>query len=504
MDDLRWVLMLVGALVIAAVYFSSRFEREDWTREREQHHAKASLRKKSTVNANGQRTVKKEPSVNSDVEITAAEVSTARQEPMILESESPEPGWPEPEMPEMEKSNESSHEPVSAEKSPSKPLTEHLAEEQIEEQTEEQAKKRAYQQAVMTTDDSIPLLENTQKIKLQAKDNTAAERPQINITEPEQAQSAIPQLDNSTAVSSAVQEPVLASKTTPDLEASADIPAAELQVNEDALPQPEDVVVSDTDIKNNDYIDTRHNSHNSHNSDNSKPVNVESDSATTEIPATELLTEEAVSNAGILSEISNNHPSEMMTAEALEDEITVIDISLELEEAEAELKAEKMATELSGVVVIPLEPELDIEPLVLMISVMADDEPFAGTLIQDALQAEELVHGDMRIFHYLVSGNDESVFSVASLVEPGYFDPGTIDEMETPGLTLFCQLPGPLSGEDAFEIMLDKGRGLAVRLNGQMCDEKHSPFTSQAKTYYLEKIATYNREVELARKRAEV
>jgi len=52
--------------------------------------------------------------------------------------------------------------------------------------------------------------------------------------------------------------------------------------------------------------------------------------------------------------------------------------------------------------------------------------------------------------------------------------------------------------------MLDKGRGLAVRLNGQMCDEKHSPFTSQAKTYYLEKIATYNREVELARKRAEV
>ena len=119
MDDLRWVLMLVGALVIAAVYFSSRFEREDWTREREQHHAKASLRKKSTVNANGQRTVKKEPSVNSDVEITAAEVSTARQEPMILESESPEPGWPEPEMPEMEKSNESSHEPVSAEKSPS-------------------------------------------------------------------------------------------------------------------------------------------------------------------------------------------------------------------------------------------------------------------------------------------------------------------------------------------------------------------------------------------------
>ena len=35
MEDLRWILLLVGGLVVAAVYFSSRFEREDWVRERE-------------------------------------------------------------------------------------------------------------------------------------------------------------------------------------------------------------------------------------------------------------------------------------------------------------------------------------------------------------------------------------------------------------------------------------------------------------------------------------
>jgi hypothetical protein len=33
MEDLRWILLLVGGLVVAAVYFSSRFEREDWVRE---------------------------------------------------------------------------------------------------------------------------------------------------------------------------------------------------------------------------------------------------------------------------------------------------------------------------------------------------------------------------------------------------------------------------------------------------------------------------------------
>ena len=35
--DLRWILLIVGIVVVAAVYFSSRFEQEDWKREREAH-----------------------------------------------------------------------------------------------------------------------------------------------------------------------------------------------------------------------------------------------------------------------------------------------------------------------------------------------------------------------------------------------------------------------------------------------------------------------------------
>ena len=57
MDDLRWVLMVVGALVIAAVYFSSRFEREDWTREREQRQANTSFRTLLTEDASQKRTI---------------------------------------------------------------------------------------------------------------------------------------------------------------------------------------------------------------------------------------------------------------------------------------------------------------------------------------------------------------------------------------------------------------------------------------------------------------
>ena len=39
MDDLRWILLLVGAVVLVAIYFSGRFESEDWARERKQPRA---------------------------------------------------------------------------------------------------------------------------------------------------------------------------------------------------------------------------------------------------------------------------------------------------------------------------------------------------------------------------------------------------------------------------------------------------------------------------------
>ena len=36
MDDLRWILAIIGAVVVVATYLSGRFEREEWRRDREQ------------------------------------------------------------------------------------------------------------------------------------------------------------------------------------------------------------------------------------------------------------------------------------------------------------------------------------------------------------------------------------------------------------------------------------------------------------------------------------
>jgi cell division protein ZipA len=141
--------------------------------------------------------------------------------------------------------------------------------------------------------------------------------------------------------------------------------------------------------------------------------------------------------------------------------------------------------------------------------VLAEDQQlFTGADIEEALAAEGLRYGDMRIFHFFAAenneprvGNREAVFSLANLVEPGYFELENMAELETPGLSLFCQLPGPLPGNEALECMLDKARGLAVRLDGRMCDDKRNVFTAQARTHYQDRIAAFERELVLARKK---
>jgi len=198
-------------------------------------------------------------------------------------------------------------------------------------------------------------------------------------------------------------------------------------------------------------------------------------------------------------------PVEEPIEPGIEDEITEVTIPVDLAVAEAEIHiAGIVADEEQAQADIPL----DIEPLVLSVIVLADEEEtFSGIDVREALETEGLSHGEMSIFHFhdpnkkAVLNTDDAVFSVANLLEPGIFDLDKLEELSTPGLMLFCQLPGPLAGEAALELMLDKGRGLAVRLNGHMCDDKRNPFTTQAKNYYLDRIATFNHELQVAQKK---
>jgi len=203
--------------------------------------------------------------------------------------------------------------------------------------------------------------------------------------------------------------------------------------------------------------------------------------------------------------IDDNEAINAKRSGVIEDEITEVEIPANLAIAEAEIH----------IADIVLDEELEqasipsgIEPLVLSVSVFADEgENFNGSEIKEALEAEGLLYGTMRIFHFYdpdkkdIVKNDDAVFSVAAVLEPGFFDLEKLDEMKTPGLMLFCQLPGPLPGQKALEVMLDKGRGLAVRLHGHLCDDRRNPFTIQAKNHYLDRITAFDRKLVLARKK---
>jgi cell division protein ZipA len=182
-------------------------------------------------------------------------------------------------------------------------------------------------------------------------------------------------------------------------------------------------------------------------------------------------------------------------APVIEDEIVEVEIPQDLVDLDktAETSEEPAQEELP----------LDMAPLVLVLTVMAKDEPsFEGAAVHEALEAEGLKHGDMKIFHYHLEDKPHAIFSMANVVEPGYFELDELDQLHIPGLTLFCQLPGSLPGGEAFEMMLDKARGIAVRLHGQLCDDKRNVLTAQAITHYHDRIEHFNHELMLARKKA--
>jgi cell division protein ZipA len=99
-----------------------------------------------------------------------------------------------------------------------------------------------------------------------------------------------------------------------------------------------------------------------------------------------------------------------------------------------------------------------------------------GAKLQEVLASELLNHGKYDIFHRL-HADGQSVFSVASMVEPGTFDLEKMTETLYPGVTLFAQLPGPVPGMHALNEMVASARRLHTALGGVLQDDRGVPLT---------------------------
>jgi len=71
--------------------------------------------------------------------------------------------------------------------------------------------------------------------------------------------------------------------------------------------------------------------------------------------------------------------------------------------------------------------------------------------------------------------SEESIFSLASMYEPGYFDLDNMETYQTRGLTLFMQLPTPMDNVLAFNLMQETAMRLTDMLQGEIWSSKNYP-----------------------------
>lgn len=132
--------------------------------------------------------------------------------------------------------------------------------------------------------------------------------------------------------------------------------------------------------------------------------------------------------------------------------------------------------------------------ITLFISARAG-EMFQGSDLLVACEKVGLVLGDMNIFHRFgdQDGDVRPVFSVANILKPGSFDINGMADSETPGLTVFMMLPGPLSALDAWEIMLPITERLSELLDGMVLDAQRNALGRQRIAYLRDELRAWDR-----------
>ncbi|ALP53491.1 hypothetical protein Tel_10235 [Candidatus Tenderia electrophaga] len=130
---------------------------------------------------------------------------------------------------------------------------------------------------------------------------------------------------------------------------------------------------------------------------------------------------------------------------------------------------------------------------VIILNVMAPPgQHFIGPALIEMIERSGLRYGpDMQIFQYIE--NDAPLFGLVNMVKPGVFDLDDLEQLSTPGVSLFIQMPNDTaSGLAAFDTMLIVAQQLAQKLGGELRDETRSVLTHSAVDHIRQQIAEYD------------
>jgi cell division protein ZipA len=119
----------------------------------------------------------------------------------------------------------------------------------------------------------------------------------------------------------------------------------------------------------------------------------------------------------------------------------------------------------------PRKPNTSEKQKIVTVRVCAaPDTRWDGSALLAAFEANGLAYGRYQVFHRChIDGR--SLFSVASLLEPGTFDVAQMPSQQFKGVTLFAVLPGPVDPLLTVDEMLAAARGLAGALPGSMVQD---------------------------------
>lgn len=165
------------------------------------------------------------------------------------------------------------------------------------------------------------------------------------------------------------------------------------------------------------------------------------------------------------------------------------------EDDTAQISVEPAAPKAPAPGVRPAQP---IERIVTVFVAARSGDLLQGSELIVAAEKAGMVFGDMGIFHRPVAGRPEAgpIFSMANMVEPGRFDMRQIDELETPGVSFFMTLPGPLPALDAWDAMLPTAQRLAELLDANVLDEGRNALGRQRIAHLRDELRAWDRKQE--------